>query len=221
MNEAVRVEHLEFAYGPRHVLRGVSFAIAQGESVGLAGPNGAGKSTLLWCLMGLLKPAAGQVGIRGRLGAVFQNPEDQLFMPSILLDVMLPLENRGLPRAEARERALSALAAVGLERIADRPAHELSLGEQKRAALATALALQPDVLLLDEPTSELDPRSCRLLAGHLNRLACARLISSHHLEFLAGTATRLLILDEGRVVADGPTRDLLADEDLLLRHGLK
>jgi len=221
MNGAVRVENLEFAYGPRKVLQGVSFAISQGESVGLAGPNGAGKSTLLWCLMGLLKPAAGRVAIRGRPGAVFQNPEDQLFMPSILLDVMLPLENRGLPRAEARERALAALAAAGLERAAERPAHELSLGEQKRAALAAALALQPDVLLLDEPTSELDPRSCRLLAGHLNRLACAKLISSHHLEFLAGTTARLLILDEGRLVAAGPTRDLLADEDLLLRHGLK
>jgi energy-coupling factor transporter ATP-binding protein EcfA2 len=102
MNGAVRVENLEFAYGPRKVLQGVSFAISQGESVGLAGPNGAGKSTLLWCLMGLLKPAAGRVEIRGRPGAVFQNPEDQLFMPSILLDVTA--DCRGRKRASARWR---------------------------------------------------------------------------------------------------------------------
>jgi cobalt/nickel transport system ATP-binding protein len=221
MSEAVRAEGLEFCYGGRTVLRGVTFSVAPGESVGLAGPNGAGKSTLLWCLMGLLKPAAGRVEVRGRFAAVFQNPEDQLFMPSVLDDVALPLENRGTGREEARRRALEALRAVALEHAAGRPAHELSLGERKRAALACALALEPDLLLLDEPTSELDPRSSRLLAGHLNRLSCAKLISSHHLEFLAETTSRLLILDEGRIEADGPTRELLRDTELLARHGLK
>lgn len=221
MNDAVRAERLEFRYGSHAVLRSVTFSVAAGESVGLAGPNGAGKSTLLWCLMGLLKPAAGRVEVRGRFAAVFQNPEDQLFMPSVLDDVALPLENRGAGRQEAQRRALDALRAVALEHAASRSAHELSLGERKRAALACALALEPDLLLLDEPTSELDPRSSRLLAVQLNRLSCAKLISSHHLEFLAQTTTRLLILDEGRIVADGPTRELLADAELLERHGLK
>lgn len=221
MSAAARVENLEFAWGGRTVLRGVSFLLASGESAGLAGPNGAGKTTLLWCLMGLLRPSAGRMQISERFAAVFQNPEDQLFMPSVLDDIMLPLENRGLPRQEARRRALAALGATGLDDVADRPAHQLSLGEQKRAALAAALALEPDLLLLDEPTSELDPRSCRLLASHLNRLGCAKLIASHHLDFLARTTTRLLILDEGRIVADGPTPELLADAELLLRHGLK
>ncbi len=171
--------------------------------------------------MGLLRPAAGSVEVRGRFAAVFQNPEDQLFMPSVLDDAALPLENRGMGREEARRRALDALRAVALEHAADRPAHELSLGERKRAALACALALEPDLLLLDEPTSELDPRSSRLLAGHLRRLSCAKLISSHDLEFLAETTTRLLILDEGRIVADGPAHELLGDAELLERHGLK
>ncbi|MCS7044073.1 MAG: energy-coupling factor ABC transporter ATP-binding protein [Bryobacteraceae bacterium] len=221
MSLAARVENVQFRFGERPVLRGVSFTVARGESVGIAGPNGAGKSTLLWCLMGLLKPVSGSAQVFGRFAAVFQNPEDQLFMPTILEDVVLPLESRGIARDQARARALEALRAVALDHAAPRPGHQLSLGERKRAALAAALALEPDLLLLDEPTSELDPRSCRLLAGHLSRLPCARLIASHHLDFLAETTTRLLILDEGRIAAEGSTRELLADAELLLRHGLK
>lgn len=221
MTVIARVEGLIFRYGGRTVLDSLSFEIAAGESAGLAGPNGAGKSTLLWCLMGLLRPHGGAAEIRGRFGAVFQNPEDQLFMPSILDDVALPLENRGAPREEALRRAHEALAATGMEHAAHRPAHQLSAGERKRAALACALALKPDLLLLDEPTSELDPRAARLLAGHLNRQGCAKLIASHDLEFLRRTTMRLLILDEGRIAADGPVDALLGDEKLLERHGLK
>lgn len=221
MTPAVIVDSLEFRYGARTVFSGISIAIAAGESVGLAGPNGAGKSTLLWCLMGLLRPHAGRVDVSVPFGAVFQNPEDQLFMPSILEDAALPLENRGLARQQALQRAREALAAVGLDHAADRPGHALSAGERKRGALACAIALQPGLLLLDEPTSELDPRSARVLAAHLNGLRCAKLIASHDLAFLRQTATRLLILDEARIAADGPTEALLGDESLLLRHGLK
>lgn len=221
MTHAVLAENLEFRYGPRTVLHGVSFQIAPGQSVGLAGPNGAGKSTLLWCLMGLLRPHSGRIEVCSPFGAVFQNPEDQLFLPSILEDAVLPLENRGLSRTQALEKARAALAAVDLDHAADRPAHSLSAGERKRAALACALALEPCVLLLDEPTSELDPRASRLLAGHLNRLGCAKLIASHDLAFLRATTSRLLILDQARVAAAGPTHSLLGDEALLLSHGLK
>ncbi len=221
MTAAARVENLVFRYGRRRVLDGVSLEIAPGESVGLAGPNGAGKSTLLWCLMRLLRPHGGLVEVCTAFGAVFQNPEDQLFLPSVLEDVALPLENRGVPCEEALRRARAALATCGLGHAEDRPAHQLSAGERKRAALAVALALEPGLLLLDEPTSELDPRASRRLADHLNRLQCARLIASHDLAFLRRTTTRLLILDEGRIVANGPTEALLADEELLERHGLK
>ncbi len=221
MTHVLLAESLEFRYGARTVFRNLSFAIAAGESAGLAGPNGAGKSTLLWCLMGLLRPHSGRVEVRVPFGAVFQNPDDQLFMPSILEDAAMPLENRGATRHEAREKALEALAAVGLEHAASRPGHALSAGERKRAALACALALSPGLLLLDEPTSELDPRAARLLAAHLNRLSCAKLIASHDLAFLRRTASRLLILDESCLAADGPAEILLNDEELLLRHGLK
>lgn len=221
MTHVLLADSLEFRYGPCTVFRNVSFTIAPGESAGLAGPNGAGKSTLLWCLMGFLRPHAGRVDVRVPFGAVFQNPEDQLFMPSILEDAALPLENRGITPNEAREKALEALAAVGLEHAASRPGHALSAGERKRAALACALALSPGLLLLDEPTSELDPRAARLLAANLNRLSCAKLIASHDLSFLRQTTTRLLILDESRIAADGPSQALLQDEELLLRHGLK
>jgi cobalt/nickel transport system ATP-binding protein len=221
MRDAVLVEDLEFGYGSRAVFQKVSFRIAPGESAGLAGPNGAGKTTLLWCLMGLLRPRSGRIEVCPPFGAVFQNPEDQLFMPSILEDAALPLLNRGAARPQALAKAREALSAVGLEHASDRPAHSLSAGEHKRAALACALALEPCVLLLDEPTSELDPRSSRLLATHLNRLPCAKLIASHDLAFLRSAASRLLILDEARIAADGPADSLLADEDLLLRHGLK
>lgn len=221
MNYALRVGSLEFRYGARTVLDGISFELAPGESAGLAGPNGAGKSTLLLCLMGLLRPQSGQVEVAVPFGAVFQNPDDQLFMPSILEDAALPLENRGATLEEARARALEALAAVGMQHAASRPAHTLSAGERKRAALACALALSPGLLLLDEPTSELDPRSSRVLAAHLNRLGCAKLVASHDLDFLRRTTSRLLILDEARIAADGATAALLDDEPLLLRHGLK
>lgn len=221
MTYAVRTVSLEFRYGARTVLDGISFELAPGESAGLAGPNGAGKSTLLWCLMGLLRPHSGRAEIAVPFGAVFQNPEDQLFMPSILEDAALPLENRGATPEEARGKALAALASVGLEHAAARPGHALSAGERKRAALACALALSPGLLLLDEPTSELDPRSARVLAQLLNRLPCAKLIASHDLHFLRLTTTRLLILDEARIAADGPAEALLGDEPLLLRHGLK
>jgi cobalt/nickel transport system ATP-binding protein len=228
MTFAVEVERLSFAYGKRPALREVSFRIAEGESVGLAGANGSGKSTLLWCLLGLAR-ATGDVRIFGRkpgrgtyakLGAVFQNPEDQLFMPSILDDLRLGLRNRGDSVDAATRKALDALGTVGLRRHAELPASSLSMGQRKRASIALAMCTAPELLLLDEPTAELDPRSVRQLADLLAGLRVAKLVASHHLEFLRRVVTRLVILDEGVVAADGPIDDVLSDAALLERVGL-
>ena len=221
MKPVLEVENLSFGFErERPVLRGVSFSVVEGECVGIVGANGAGKSTLLWCLLGLLK-ASGKVRLLSkRVGVVFQNPEDQLFMPSLLEDVALALVNRGVPAADARQTAVAALGRVGLAQAATRPAAQLSLGERKRASIAAALAVSPELLLLDEPTAELDGRAVRQLAGVLAGLPVARLITSHHLEFLRGLASRILVLSEGRIVAEGPAGEILGDAALLEGAGL-
>ena len=151
---------------------------------------------------------------------VFQNPEDQLFMPSVLEDAVLPLVNRGVPQEAAQDRAREALVRAGLGEALDRPASRLSLGERKRASIAAALVSSPDLLLLDEPTAELDGRSVRQLATLLTGLSVTRLIASHHLEFLRGVCARLLVLEHGRLIAQGPAGEILGDRELLERTGL-
>jgi cobalt/nickel transport system ATP-binding protein len=228
MSCAVDVERLSYAYDGRPALREVSFRIAGGESVGLAGANGSGKSTLLWCLLGLVR-ASGEIRVFGhkpgretyaKLGAVFQNPEDQLFMPTILDDLALGLRHRGDTAELARRKALDALNAMGLGACAGRPASSLSLGERKRASIALAMSGAPELLLLDEPTAELDPRAVRQLGVLLAGLRVAKLVASHHLEFLRRVTTRLVVLDAGAIAADGPIDEVLADRALLERVGL-
>lgn len=229
MTPVLEVHDLGFAFERgRPVLEGVSFVVHAGECLGIVGANGAGKSTLLWRVLGLLKgpgcvrwfgtePGRAPVS---RIGVVFQNPEDQLFMPTVLEDVALGLVNRGCAPREARERALAALRQAGLETLAARPASELSLGERKRAAIAAALAASPEILLLDEPTAELDGRSARLLGALLASLPVARLIASHDLGFLSKLSARLVVLAGGRVIAEGAAAEILADTALLERASL-
>jgi len=229
MKTVLEVEQLSFSFdGRREVLHGLTFSVAEGECLGIVGANGSGKSTLLWCVLGLHR-AEGSVRLFGetrskknlhRVGLVFQNPEDQLFMPRLAEDVGLPLINRGMPREEARAKAVSALDTAGLAGAADRPASQLSLGERKRAAIAAALVTSPELLILDEPTAELDGRSARHLAALLKSLPVARVIASHDLRFLDGLCPRIVVLLEGRVIADGPAADILSDVSLLERAGL-
>lgn len=228
MNFVIEVDRLSYAYGARPALRDINFCVAEGESVGLAGANGSGKSTLLWCLLGLVH-GKGDVRLFGRkpgresyakLGAVFQNPEDQLFMPAIVDDLALGLRNRGVDEQIAAQKSLAALDRVGLAPCADLPASSLSLGQRKRASIALAMCGEPELLLLDEPTAELDPRAVRQLGDLLSGLPVAKLVASHHLDFLRRVATRLIVLDEGAVAADGPIEEVLSDVALLERVGL-
>ena len=229
MKTMLEVRGLTFGYDSgQRCLHDINFSVGEGECVGIVGANGAGKSTLLWCLLGLLK-AKGVVNVLGenlskrnlgRIGVVFQNPEDQLFMPTLMQDVTLPLMNRGATADAAADTAQAALRSMGLENLGHRPASQLSLGERKRASIAAALAGSPEILLLDEPTAELDGRSVRQLTRVLADLPIARVITSHHLDFLRSLASRLLVLWQGKIIAEGPTQQILSDTGLLESAGL-
>ncbi len=231
------VSDLHFTYpGGAVALRGVSLSIAAGEKVALVGPNGAGKSTLMLHLNGLLGDARGGSApvtvaglpvirsnlplVRARVGMVFQNPDDQLFSPTVFDDVAFGPLHMGLPEAEVRERVARALALVGMADLAGRLSHHLSLGQKKRVSIATVLSMDPEILVLDEPSAGLDPRARRSLIALLAGLPQTMLVASHDLQLVRQLLPRTIVMDEGRVVADGPTAELLADAALLEAHGL-
>jgi len=234
MEYAIELENVSFAYHDgRPALRGVSLRVAPGEKVALVGPNGAGKSTLLLHLNGILA-GQGRVRIlgqevnganlgwiRAQVGLVFQDPDDQLFSPTVFEDVAFGPLHMGLPEAEVQQRVAWALAQVGMGAFADRVSHHLSQGEKKRVAIATVLAMRPQVLALDEPTAGLDPRARRGLIHLLARLPQTMLVATHDMRLVAELFPRTIVLDAGQVVADGPTAQLLADEVLLETHGLE
>ncbi|MDW8227401.1 MAG: ABC transporter ATP-binding protein [Anaerolineales bacterium] len=234
MHHSIEIESLSFAYPDGHMaLREVSLTVAPGEKVALVGPNGAGKSTLLLHLNGILtgqgsvrvcglpvvKENLGR--IRAAVGLVFQNPDDQLFSPTVFDDVAYGPIYQGLPPVEVEARVAAALAAVGMSGYARRVSHHLSVGEKKRIAIAAVLSMNPEVLVLDEPTAGLDPRARRGLIRLLRDLPMTMLISTHDLAMVRELLPRTVILDEGRIVADGPTQILLADTALLEAHGLE
>lgn len=235
MHHSIEVTHLSYAYPDGHVaLRDVSLRIAPDEKVALVGPNGAGKSTLLLHLNGIISPNQGQVHVchyevkadtlrrvRAMVGLVFQSPDDQLFSPTVFDDVAYGPLYQGLPADEVRQRVEEALAAVGMEGYGERVSHHLSVGEKKRIAIATVLSMQPEVLVLDEPTAGLDPRSRRSLIRLLDELPMTMLVSSHDMLMVQELFKRMVIMDEGRIVADGPTRALMNDAALLEAHGLE
>lgn len=229
MNSILEASNLSFSFpGEAPVLSAISFSVAVAEKVALVGANGAGKSTLLWCVLGLLR-GQGQVRLFGekrtaaslrRIGVVFQNPEDHLFMPSLREDLTLPLLQRGLSREAAIGKAFRALSLVGLEKLDSKPARRLSLGQRKRAAIAAALVNEPDLLVLDEPTAELDGRSRRELVSLLRSLPTAMLIASHDLDFLNGLVDRVLALDDGMLAGSFSTPAFFSDSALQERLSL-
>jgi cobalt/nickel transport system ATP-binding protein len=233
---AIDVAALSFAYPDgKRALCEVSMRVACGESVGLVGPNGAGKTTLFLCLSGVLSAQAGGLQVAGldprepaqrkqlpaKVGIVFQNSDDQLFSTTVGDDVAFGPLNLGLSADEARRRTARALERVGLAGFETRVPFHLSGGEKRRAALAGVLAMQPEILLLDEPSMFLDPRGRRELIGILNELPITKIIATHDLELILDTCQRVLVLDHGKLVAEGNAEQILADERLMETHGLE
>ena len=232
---AIELRDLTYRYPDgTKALDGINLTVAHGERVALLGPNGAGKSTLIGHLNGITHAQEGVVaiekvavtpetvsGVRQRVGVVFQDPDNMLFMTSIRDDVAFGPRNMGLPEDEVCERVDTALAAVGLAEVAGKPGLHLSFGQKKRAAMASVLSMRPAVLVLDEPTSNLDPRSKRTMTEFIASLQVTLVIATHDMDLAWTMCDRAVVLDRGKIVADGPARQLMVDRELMLQHGLE
>ena len=238
MNAAIEITNLKYRYHDgTEAVRGVSFHIAPGECVALLGPNGSGKSTVLLHLNGILPEklsgdsAVKILGspittenletIRRQVGLVFQDPDDQLFCPTVQEDVAFGPQQLGLSEMEVAERVNKSLAQAGLAEFGRRATHHLSHGEKRRVCLAGVLACEPAILVLDEPTSDLDPRGRREFKALLRQIPATKLIATHDLELAVELCARTIVLDRGKIVAEGATSELLNDEALMLAHGLE
>jgi cobalt/nickel transport system ATP-binding protein len=233
MDEVIKIENLSYAYPDgQPALVDINLSINRGESVAFIGPNGAGKSTLLLHLNGIIR-SAGQIRIfnepiseknlkevRRRIGLVFQNPDDQLFSSTVFEDVAFGPLNLDYTEAEVRQAVTDALQKVGMAGFERRSCHHLSLGEKKRIAIATVLSMSPEVLVLDEPTSNLDPRGKWRLIELLGKLPVTRVIATHDLTLVAAICQRVIVLDAGHTVADGAVDAILNNASLLEAHGL-
>ena len=231
----VEARELSHAYPDgTHSLSGITFTIRHGESVGIVGANGAGKSTLLLHLNGTLRATGGEVRVgelplnaetllevRRAVGMVFQDPDDQLFMPTVLDDVAFGPRNLGLSPQESETRALDALRRVGAGHLASKAPYHLSMGEKRRCAIAAVLSMGPDILVMDEPSTGLDPRGRRLLIGLLKEFTHTKLIATHDLDLVRQLCARTLVLQQGKLRADGPTAEIFADRGLMEECGLE
>jgi cobalt transport protein ATP-binding subunit len=234
MHHSIEIDNLSYSYPDGHqALRDICLHIEPCEKVALVGPNGAGKSTLILHLNGILtgqgtvRSAGLEVNkknlgrIRARVGLVFQSPEDQLFSPTVYDDVAFGPIYQGLAEDTVNTLVDEALEVVNMTDYASRVSHHLSVGEKKRIAIATVLSMKPEVLVLDEPTSDLDPRARRSLIKLLDDLDLTMLVSTHDIRMVEELFPRMVIMDEGRIVADGVTKELLNDDILLTTHGLE
>jgi len=234
MTNILSVNDLHFSYHNEHIaLRGVSLVLCEGDKVALVGPNGAGKSTLMLHLNGILTGQGDVIvgnerltrdnlpAIRAMVGVVFQNPDDQLFSPTVFEDVAFGPLHMGLPKEEVLERVDKALEAVRMSGYKDRLSHHLSVGEKKRIAIATVLSMNPQILILDEPSAGLDPRARRTLINLLRDLPITMLVSTHDMRLVEELFPRTIVMDEGRIVGDGDTKKILSDEKFLNEHGLE
>ncbi|PIR18045.1 MAG: cobalt ABC transporter ATP-binding protein [Deltaproteobacteria bacterium CG11_big_fil_rev_8_21_14_0_20_49_13] len=230
---AIETNDLGFSYPDgTPALLGIDLQVKEGESIGLIGPNGAGKSTLLLCLNGVFN-ASGTASIlgkelskdnmpfiRSKLGIVFQDPDVQLFMSSVFDDVAFGPLNMGVPKEKIAKVVLDALEKVGMGTSEQRSSHHLSFGEKKRVALATVLSMEPQVLLLDEPSSNLDPKNRRRLMELLNSFTHTKIIASHDLDLVERCCSRVVLLSGGKISAQGPASDIISDKELLKNSGL-
>jgi len=233
MDKAVEIEKLSFSYPDGHQgLENVDLVVCPREAVAVIGPNGAGKSTLLLHLNGILRGNStvkicgllveekNLKEIRRKVGLVFQEPEDQLFSLSVFDDVAFGPINMGYSESEVRQRVAQALGWVKMPGYDHRSSHHLSVGEKKRIAIATVLSLNPEILVIDEPTSNLDPRSKWALIELLRQFPVTKIVATHDLELVKALCQRTVVMDEGKIVADGSTEAILSDISLLRAHGL-
>lgn len=235
MSESIIVEHVSYSYPDGSLaLDDVSFVVQQGEAVALVGPSGAGKSTLLLCLSGFLFPQKGEIYIAGfkltkknvreirkKVGLIFQNPDDQLFMPTLYDDVAFGLINRGVDGDELDRRVRKAIEERGLKGLEKKFPGHLSGGQKRLASLATVLVMEPEILLTDEPSSNLDPKSRRDLINNLASLNNTRIIASHDLEMALDLCRRAILLDRGKIAKDGDAVTIMSDEKLMEEHNLE
>ncbi|MDF1614217.1 energy-coupling factor ABC transporter ATP-binding protein [Desulfurivibrio dismutans] len=235
MKPLLTIKHLSFTYPDPALpdgagaIRELDLQVGAGERVGLIGPNGAGKTTFFLLTCGILRPTAGEVLLHGkplpannftpRIALVFQKSDDQLFCPSVWEDVAFGPQNLGLNNDMVEQRVKEALQAVGAETLAPRPVHHLSEGEKRIVAIAGALAMQPELVIYDEPSASLDIRSRRRLITLLKQSRQTFLLASHDLELILEVCDRVLLLDGGRLIADGPPAQIMADEELMQAHG--
>lgn len=229
----IEFKNVSFSYGEHNVLNDVSFKIEQGEQVGLIGANGAGKSTIMKAALGLIA-CDGEItvdgmamersnlpAIRKELGYVLQDSDNQMFMPTVLEDMIFGPINYGMSREDAESIADATLRKLGLEHLKNRHNHKMSGGEKRMAAIATILAMQPKVMLMDEPSTALDPQNRRTLINTLNGLSVTKIIASHDLDLVFETCDRVLLLNDGRIVADGAASDILRNKQLLENNHLE
>ncbi len=235
MRKVIKIKDLEYIYPDGiKAIEGINLDIFKGESIGLIGPNGAGKSTLLLHLNGILREGPGSIEILGmkvkkktltkirqKVAIVFQEPDDQLFMPTVFDDVAFGPMNTGYSEEKVRRKVKEALKEVGMAGYEKRCSHHLSLGEKKRISLATVLSMQPEIMILDEPTSNLDPRARRHLIELLNNLNLTKIVAGHDLELILEICQRVILLDEGKIVTNGETREVLSNKSLMESHGLE